>query len=49
LRYVAISHLPGLNVSTLRAASPDYSDDIVRNICNLPAALDARVPELAKQ
>jgi len=49
LRYVAISHLPGLNVSTLRAASPDYSDDIRQEYLQLPAALDARVPELAKQ
>src|SRR5258705_2492738 len=49
LRYVAISHLPGLNVSTLRAAPSDYSDDFRQEYLQLPEALDPPVPELARQ
>jgi transglutaminase-like putative cysteine protease len=49
LRYLAISRLPALNVSNLRTAPSDYSDDIRQEYLQLPTALDARVPELALQ
>ena len=49
LRYAAISRLPVLGVSNLRAAPSDYSDDIRQEYLQLPSALDARVPELARQ
>ena len=49
LRYMAISRLPALNVSDLRAAPSDYSDDIRQEYLQLPTTLDARVPELARQ
>jgi hypothetical protein len=49
LRYMAISRLPALNVSTLRAAPSEYSDDIRQEYLQLPTALDARIPELARQ
>jgi protein-glutamine gamma-glutamyltransferase len=49
LRYMAISRLPALNVPNLRAASSDYSGAIRRKYLQLPDALDARIPELARQ
>ncbi len=49
LRYMAISRLTAPNVSTLRAAPSEYSDDIRQEYLQLPTALDARIPELARQ
>jgi transglutaminase-like putative cysteine protease len=49
LRYAAISRLTALNVSTLRAGPSEYSDDIRQEYLQLPTALDARIPELARQ
>ena len=49
LRYLAISRLPALNVSNLRAGPSDYSEDIRQEYLQLPTALDSRVPELARQ
>jgi protein-glutamine gamma-glutamyltransferase len=49
LRYMAISRLPGLDVAKLRVADSDYSDAIRGKYLQLPDALDARIPELARQ
>ncbi len=49
LRYVGISRLPALNVSRLRVASSDYSSEVRGEYLQLPAPLDPRIPELAKQ
>jgi hypothetical protein len=49
LRYMAISRLPALNMSNLRAAPSDYSAEVREKYLQLPTALDARIPELARQ
>jgi len=49
LRYMVISRLPALDIANLRAANSDYSDPIRETYLQLPPALDARVPELARQ
>jgi len=40
--------LPPLNAAKLRAASTDYSPDIIEANLQLPS-LDPRIPELAKE
>jgi hypothetical protein len=49
IRYAGFSRLTSLNASKLRAASTDYSPDVVETYLQLPAQLDPRIPELAKQ
>jgi transglutaminase-like putative cysteine protease len=49
IRYAGFSRLTPLNASKLRAASMDYSPDVVETYLQLPAQLDPRIPELAKQ
>ena len=49
LRYMAVSRLPTLNIGKLRAAAPEYPDAILEEYLQLPPALDARIPELARQ
>ena len=49
LRYVGVSRLPVLNVSKLRAASSDYSDEVRAEYLQLPTPLDPRIPDLARQ
>src|SRR6266849_220848 len=48
-RYYGISQLPVLNADKLRAAPSDYSQEIREDYLALPSALDARIPELARQ
>ena len=48
-RYYGISQLPVLNADKLRAAPSDYSQEIREDYLALPPALDARIPELARQ
>jgi hypothetical protein len=49
LRYMVISRLPALDVANLRAATSDYSEVIREKYLQLPAALDTRIPDLARQ
>ncbi len=49
LRYAGFSRLPPLNAAKLRAASTNYSADITEVYLQLPAQLDARIPEFARQ
>src|SRR6266446_3377513 len=49
IRYAGFSRLPPLNAARLRAAPPNYSNEITSTYLQLPVALDARIPELAKQ
>jgi Ca2+/Na+ antiporter len=49
LRYMGVSRLPALNLSKLRATAPEYTDEIREEYLQLPPALDARIPELARQ
>ncbi len=48
IRYAGFSLLPPLNASKLRAASTEYSPDILETYLQLPR-LDPRIPELAKE
>jgi len=48
IRYAGFSLLPPLNAAKLRAASTDYSPDIIEANLQLPS-LDPRIPELAKE
>jgi hypothetical protein len=48
IRYAGFSLLPPLNPAKLRAASTEYSPDIIETYLQLPP-LDPRIPELAKQ
>jgi protein-glutamine gamma-glutamyltransferase len=49
VRYMAVSRLPTFNMATLRAAPSYYSEEIRRDYLQLPSALDARIPDLARQ
>jgi transglutaminase-like putative cysteine protease len=49
IRYSGFSRLPPFNAAKLRSATTDYSSDINSTYLQLPAGLDARIPELAKQ
>src|SRR6266850_1593269 len=49
LRYAGFSRLPPLNAAKLRAAPTNYSPDITDVYLQLPAQLDARIPEFALQ
>jgi hypothetical protein len=49
LRYLGFSRLPPLNAARLRAAPTNYSPDITEVYLQLPAQLDARIPEFARQ
>src|SRR5438270_3435868 len=49
VRYNATSHLPPINGAKLRAASTEYPEDIRATYLQLPALLDPRIPQLAKQ
>src|SRR5712664_3979016 len=49
LRYLGFSRLPPLNAAKLRAAPTNYSPDITEVYLQLPAQLDARIPEFARQ
>jgi len=49
IRYAGFSLLPPLNAAKLRAASTDYSSAIHSTYLQLPAALDPRITELARQ
>jgi transglutaminase-like putative cysteine protease len=48
IRYSGFSLLPPLDASKLRAASTEYSPDILETYLQLPR-LDPRIPELAKE
>jgi len=48
-RYAGFSLLPPLNAAKLRAASTEYSSNIVPTYLQLPTELDPRIPELARQ
>jgi hypothetical protein len=49
LRYMAISQLPALNVTNLRATGSDYTEKVREEYLQLPPDLDARIPDLARQ
>src|SRR5215467_5089130 len=49
IRYAGISRLPPRDASKLRAAGTDYSSDIISTYLQLPAELDSRIPELARE
>jgi transglutaminase-like putative cysteine protease len=49
IRYAGFSLLPPMNAASLRAASTEYSDNIVSTYLQLPRELDRRIPELAQQ
>jgi transglutaminase-like putative cysteine protease len=49
LRYLGFSRLPPLNAAKLRAAPTNYSPDITEVYLQLPAQLDPRIPEFARQ
>ena len=49
VRYTGISRLPPRNAAKLRAAGTDYPSDITRTYLQLPARLDRRIPELARE
>jgi hypothetical protein len=48
-RYMGVSRLPALNVSKLRATTPEYTDAIREEYLQLPPELDSRIPDLAVQ
>jgi protein-glutamine gamma-glutamyltransferase len=49
IRYAGNSRLPPRDAGKLRAAATDYSIDITSTYLQLPAALDRRIPELARE
>ncbi|HKW31619.1 MAG TPA: DUF3488 and transglutaminase-like domain-containing protein [Candidatus Acidoferrum sp.] len=49
IRYAGISRLPPRDAARLRAAGTDYSSDIISTYLQLPAGLDRRIPELARE
>jgi hypothetical protein len=49
IRYAGFSLLPPMDATKLRNASTVYSKDITATYLQLPAALDRRIPELARQ
>lgn len=49
VRYAGVSRLAARDVAKLRAAPADYSDEMRAEYLQLPAPLDARIPDFAKQ
>ena len=49
VRYEGFSALPSRNVARLRAAVPDYSQDMRDTYLQLPTGLDPRIKQLAEQ
>jgi len=49
VRYSAMSRVPPMNGAKLRAASSEYPEDIRGTYLQVPASLDPRIPQLAKQ
>jgi protein-glutamine gamma-glutamyltransferase len=49
IRYAGFSLLPPMNATMLRAASTEYSGNIISIYLQLPLELDPRIPELAAQ
>src|SRR5215469_14428350 len=49
IRYIGISRLPPRDAAKLRAAPMGYSNDIASTYLQLPARLDRRIPELARE
>jgi transglutaminase-like putative cysteine protease len=49
VRYTGVSQLPKIDAANLRAANGEYSSAIREQYLQLPPALDARIPELARQ
>lgn len=49
VRYVGISRLPPRDAAKLRAAGTGYSTGITSTYLQLPARLDRRIPELARE
>ena len=49
IRYAGLSRFPALNPAELRAAVQDYSAEVVDKYLQLPARLDPRIAELARQ
>ena len=49
IRYTGISRLAPREAARLRAAGIDYSNDITSTYLQLPAGLDRRIPELARE
>ena len=49
LRYSGFSILPPMNAANLRAASTEYSSEILSTYLQLPPELDPRIPDLARE
>src|SRR6266849_2431953 len=49
IRYAGFSLLPPMDAAKFRAASTEYSSNITSTYLQLPAALDPRITDLAKQ
>jgi hypothetical protein len=49
IRYEGISRLPPRDAGKLRTAGTEYSSDITSTYSQLPAELDQRIPELARE
>jgi protein-glutamine gamma-glutamyltransferase len=49
IRYTGISRLAPRAAAKLRSAGTDYSNDITSTYLQLPAGLDPRIPELARE
>jgi len=49
IRYAGFSLLPPMDAAKFRAASTEYSSNVTSTYLQLPAALDPRITELAKQ
>jgi hypothetical protein len=49
IRYSGFSRLPPMNAAKLRAAATDYSPEITGTYLQVPAQLDPRIPEFARQ
>jgi len=49
IQYSGISRFPVLKAATLQAAGQDYPVDVADKYLQLPARLDPRIPELARQ
>src|SRR5213593_2349256 len=49
IRYAGFSLLPPMDAAKFRAASTEYSSNITSTYLQLPAALDPRITELAKE
>jgi protein-glutamine gamma-glutamyltransferase len=48
-RYAGLSRLPGAAADELRAATQDYSSEVIEKYLQLPAKIDPRIGEFAKQ